>query len=260
VAAPGAADLGDLAESIAREAGAGLRVAFHAGVRRIAQKSGPVDLVSEADQDAERLIRERLAAARPGDGVLGEEEGDAAGTTGLRWVVDPLDGTTNFLFGIPQWAVSIACEDAEGAVAGVVYDPLRDEVWRAERSGPARLNGAPVRASERADLATALVATGFGYDPEVRRAQAAVVARLLPEVRDVRRMGSAALDLAWTAAGRFDAFYEFGLNAWDLAAGALICARAGLLRHDLGRVGPSNPGVLVASPALSGPLLALLRS
>jgi myo-inositol-1(or 4)-monophosphatase len=254
----GPAQLVALAEAMAREAGAQLREAFRGPELRIAEKSSPTDLVSEADQDAERLIRARIEAARPGDGVLGEEEGDAAGTTGVRWVVDPLDGTTNFLFGIPQWGVSIACEDADGPLAGVVYDPMRDELWSAQRGGPALLDGRPIHGSARQDLATSLVATGFGYDAEVRRAQAAVAARVLPAVRDLRRLGSAALDLAWTAAGRYDAFYEHGLNPWDLAAGALIGERAGLERRDLAPVGPSAPGVLLAPPALVGPLLELL--
>jgi myo-inositol-1(or 4)-monophosphatase len=243
-------ELRALAEAVAREAGALLRGAFEGPELRVSAKSTPTDLVSEADHAAERLIRERIAAARPDDGVLGEEGGDRAGTSGIRWVVDPLDGTVNFLFGIPQWAVSIACEDADGALAGVVYDPVRDELFSAERDGTAMLDGAPISASTRQDLATALVGTGFGYDAEVRRAQAAVVARLLPDVRDIRRLGAAAIDLAWTACGRLDAYYEHGLNPWDLAAGRLICERVGLEVRDLAPVGPSAPGVLVAPPAL----------
>jgi myo-inositol-1(or 4)-monophosphatase len=241
---PGA--LREIAEAVAREAGG-------QGVN-VTAKSSPTDLVSEADHAAERLIRERLAAARPGDGVLGEEGGVAEGSSGLRWVVDPLDGTINFLFGIPQWAVSIACEDSEGTLAGVIYDPMRDELWTAERDGQALLDGRPIEASRRADLATTLVATGFGYDAEVRRAQSAVAARLLPEVRDLRRFGAAAIDLAWTACGRLDAYYEHGLNAWDLAAGGLICERAGLDVRPLEPVGPSNPGVLVAPSSLADAL------
>jgi myo-inositol-1(or 4)-monophosphatase len=251
-------ELRALAEAVAREAGALLRAAFEGPELRVSVKSTPTDLVSEADHAAERLIRDRIAAARPDDGVLGEEGGDQAGTSGVRWVVDPLDGTINFLFGIPQWAVSIACEDADGALAGVVYDPLRDELFSVERDGEPTRDGAPIRGSTRADLATAMVGTGFGYDPEVRRAQAAVAARLLPDVRDVRRFGSAAIDLAWTACGRLDAYYEHGLNAWDLAAGRLLCERAGLEVHDLAPVGPSGPGVLVSPPALSAPLLQRL--
>jgi myo-inositol-1(or 4)-monophosphatase len=250
--------LREIAEAVAREAGRQLREAFAGPLVNVTAKSSPTDLVSEADHAAERLIRDRLAAARPGDGILGEEGGDAEGTSGLRWVVDPLDGTINFLFGIPQWAVSIACEDGAGTLAGVIYDPMRDELWSAERDGPALLDGRPVRASERSDLATALVATGFGYDADVRRLQAEVAARLLPRVRDIRRFGSAALDLAWTAAGRYDAFYERGLNPWDAAAGALICRRAGLVVRPLSPTESLPDGLLVAPGPLVEPLAELV--
>jgi myo-inositol-1(or 4)-monophosphatase len=243
-----------LAESVAREAGALLRDAFHGPELRVSAKSTPTDLVSEADHAAEHLIRERIGAARPGDGVLGEEGGDHAGTSGVRWIVDPLDGTVNFLFGIPQWAVSIACEDADGMLVGVVYDPMRDELFSAVRDGAPTLDGQPITASTKEDMATAMVGTGFGYDAEVRRAQAVIAARLLPEVRDLRRFGAAAIDLAWTACGRLDAYYEHGLNAWDLAAGGLICERAGLVVQPLEPVGPSAPGVLVAPTALAAAL------
>ena len=248
------AALREVAEAIAREAGHQLREAFSGPLVNVTAKSSPTDLVSEADHAAERLIRERLATARPGDGFLGEEGGDEQGTTGLRWVVDPLDGTINFLFRIPQWAVSIACEDASGTITGVIYDPMRDELWSAERDGPALLDGRPVSGSTRTDLATAMVATGFSYDAETRRGQAAMVARLLPEVRDIRRLGSAALDLAWTAAGRYDAFYERGLNHWDRAAGDLLCLRAGLVVRELPARPPAGTGVLVAPEALADPL------
>jgi myo-inositol-1(or 4)-monophosphatase len=251
-------ELRALAEAVAREAGALLRAAFEGPELRVSSKSTPTDLVSEADHAAERLIRERIGAARPDDGILGEEGGDHVGTSDIRWVVDPLDGTVNFLFGLPQWAVSIACEDSGGALVGVVYDPVRDELFSAERDGPATRDGVAIAGSTREDLATALVGTGFGYDAEVRRAQAEVAARLLPDVRDIRRFGSAAIDLAWTACGRLDAYFEHGLNAWDLAAGRLLCERAGLEVHDLAPVGPSGPGVLVTPPGLSAPLLTRL--
>jgi myo-inositol-1(or 4)-monophosphatase len=223
-----------LAESVAREAGALLLEAFTGPELRVSAKSTPTDLVSEADHAAEHLIRERLAAARPHDGVLGEEGGDHQGTSGVHWVVDPLDGTVNFLFGVPQWAVSIAAEDEHGTLIGVVYDPLRNELFAAEREGAATLDGRPITASTKQDMATALVGTGFGYDAEVRRAQAVVAARLLPLVRDLRRFGSAAIDLAWTACGRLDAYYEHGLQIVPLEP-----------------VGPSAPGVLVAPPGLA---------
>jgi myo-inositol-1(or 4)-monophosphatase len=253
-----AGELRALAEAVAREAGAMLRSYFDGPELRVSSKSTPTDLVSEADHAAEKLIRERLAAARPDDGVLGEEGGSSAGTSGLRWVVDPLDGTINFLFGIPQWAVSIACEDASGALVGVVYDPMRDELFSAERDGDAALDGRPITPSSRTDMATALIGTGFGYDPDVRRAQAAVVDRLLPQVRDIRRFGAAALDLVWTACGRLDAYFEHGLNPWDVAAGQLICERVGLDVIALDPVGPSNPGVLVGPPELAAALKAHL--
>jgi myo-inositol-1(or 4)-monophosphatase len=252
------AGLRELAEAVAREAGRQLREAFAGPRVNVTAKSSPTDLVSEADHAAERLIRDRLGAARPEDGFLGEEGGDVEGTSGLRWVVDPLDGTINFLFGIPQWAVSIACEDAGGTLAGVIYDPMRDELWSVERDGPARLDGRSIETPGRTDLATALVSTGFGYDADVRRVQAAIVARLLPQVRDIRRFGSAALDLAWTAAGRYDAFFERGLNPWDLAAGELICLRAGLEVRQLEPVPPAPAGVVVAPPGLIGELEPLV--
>jgi myo-inositol-1(or 4)-monophosphatase len=245
------AELRALAEAVAREAGAQLMDAFAAPAKDVAAKSTPTDLVSAADEAAQELIRSRLQAARPQDGFLGEEGGDETGSTGLRWIVDPLDGTVNFLFGLPQWAVSIAVEDERGAVAGVVYDPPRDELWAAERDGDALLDGRTVRCSDRMELATALVATGFGYDADVRRAQAATVAALLPEVRDIRRFGSAALDLVWTAAGRYDAYYERGVHHWDVAAGALVCERAGLVVEDLPAAPPQGDGILVAAPAIA---------
>jgi len=247
-----------LAEEVAREAGAQLREAF-GGVRHaVTSKSTPTDLVSEADRTAEELIRTRLAAARPDDGILGEEGSDSAGTSGLRWIVDPLDGTTNFLFGVPQWAVSVAVQEADTTLAGVVYDPLRDECWSATRDGDALLDGIRIRASERTDLATALVATGFGYDAGVRAAQARVAAELLPRVRDIRRFGAAALDLAWAAAGRLDAYYERGTKLWDVAAGGLICERAGLVVRTLAPAPPAEDGILVAPPALIDELAALV--
>jgi myo-inositol-1(or 4)-monophosphatase len=253
---PGA--LREIAEAVAREAGHQLRAAFAGPRVNVTAKSSPTDLVSEADHAAERLIRDRLRVARPGDGFLGEEGGDAEGSSGLRWIVDPLDGTVNFLFGIPQWAVSIACEDERGTLTGVIYDPMRDELWTAERDGPALLDGDSIVGSDRADLATTMVATGFGYDAEIRAYQADVLARLLPQVRDIRRFGSAALDLAWTAAGRYDAFFERGLNAWDLAAGELLCRRAGLAVRRLEPAPPAAGGVLVAPDAVVDELFAIV--
>jgi myo-inositol-1(or 4)-monophosphatase len=246
-----------LASDVAHEAGAGLRETFGRALD-ISSKSTPTDLVSEADLATERLIRERLEAARPDDAIMGEEGVDRPGTSGLRWVVDPLDGTVNFLFGIPVWCVSIACEDATGTVVGVVFDPLRNETWAATRGGAATLDGEPLPAVARADLSNTLVATGFGYDAAVREAQARAVARLLPRVRDLRRLGAAALDLAWTAGGRFGAYYERGVKHWDIAAGALICERAGLVVRHLPPAPPAERGMLVAAAAIADELEALV--
>ena len=246
-----------LATSVAHEAGAGLRDAFGRALE-ISSKSTPTDLVSEADLATERLIRERLEAVRPDDAILGEEGDDRPGTSGLRWVVDPLDGTVNFLFGVPIWCVSVACEDADGTLAGVVFDAMRGETWAATREGAATLNGEPLAVPERNELSNALVATGFGYDAAVREVQARAVGRVLPRVRDVRRLGSAALDLAWTAAGRFDAYYEHGVKHWDFAAGALICSRAGLVVRELPPVPPAERGLLAAAPAIFDELQALV--
>jgi myo-inositol-1(or 4)-monophosphatase len=209
-------------------------------------KSGPTDLVSDADVAAEQAIRAVLARRRPGDAILGEE-GGATGAGDVRWVVDPLDGTINYVFGLPAFAVSVACEDAEGAIVGVVLDPVRGERFTASREGPALLNGQPIAHPGRESLGTALVATGFNYDAELRTRQGEVVARLLPRIRDIRRVGAAALDLAWAACGRCDAFYERGLNAWDVAAGALIAERAGLTVRDL-EAGDGEPWGVLAAP------------
>jgi myo-inositol-1(or 4)-monophosphatase len=252
--------------------------------RQVSAKSTPTDLVSEADLAAERAIRELLARRRPDDGLVGEEGARAQGSSGLSWVVDPLDGTVNFLFGIPQWCVSVAVRDGQGTLAGAVYDPNRDELFSASRDGRATLVGprgeielggpesagaagsagsACSRArgaagSRGGDLATAMVATGLAYDATVRAAQARVLARLAPRVRDIRRFGSAALDLTWTAAGRYDAYFERTVKQWDIAAGALICERAGLRVIEL-PVHENLPwGILVARPELAEQLLALV--
>jgi myo-inositol-1(or 4)-monophosphatase len=241
----------------AARAGAAVLVPRFGRERALASKSSPTDLVSEADLASERAIREVLAARRPDDGVLGEEgTGDVPGTTGLRWVVDPLDGTVNYLYGHPQWCVSVAVEDDDGAVAGVVFDPLRDECFAAARGEGARLNGAPLpRDRAVPGLDAALVATGFGYAAAVRAAQARIVAELLPAARDIRRAGSAALDLVWTAAGRHDAYYEFGVQHWDVAAGALVCAEAGLEVRALPARGDLPAGLAVAGAGLMDALL-----
>jgi myo-inositol-1(or 4)-monophosphatase len=263
-----AAALLDLAVEAATMAGALLieRVRYGAE-HQVNAKSTPTDLVSEADLASERAIRELLSSRRPDDGFIGEEGDHAEGTSGLHWVVDPLDGTINFLFGIPQWCVSVAVKDGEGTIAGAVYDPNRDELFTATRHAPARLVSARgtieleaqgPASSRGGDLATAMVATGLAYDADVRAAQARVLARLIPKVRDIRRFGSAALDLGWTAAGRYDAYFERTVKQWDIAAGALICERAGLRVLELPVHERLPWGILVARSELAQPLLELV--
>jgi myo-inositol-1(or 4)-monophosphatase len=241
----------------ARAAGAELRARFGQRQGGVRAKSGPTDLVSDADLAAEAAIRDVLCARRPDDGILAEEGGATAGGA-LRWVVDPLDGTINFLFGVPAWGVSVGCEDAEGGLVGVVLDPMRDECFAATRSGAATLDGEPIQARLQGDLADALVATGFSYDAAVRARQATVITRLLPRVRDIRRVGAASLDLCWTACGRFDAHYERGLKPWDIAAGALIAARAGLEVRPLAASEEDPEGVVVTRAGLMEELLELV--
>jgi myo-inositol-1(or 4)-monophosphatase len=252
-ASPSHEDLLDVAIACAKTAGALLLERF--GTERIlATKSTTTDLVSAADLAAEAAIREILAARAPDDAIMGEEGDDTPGTSGRRWIVDPLDGTVNFLYGLPQWCVSVACED----VVGVVFDPVLDELFTATADGPARLNGVVLDPAPPEDLAHALVATGFGYDTRRRELQAEVAARVIPRARDIRRGGSAALDLAWTAAGRLDAYYERGLNLWDAAAGELICARAGLVVERLPPAGELPWGTFAAPASIAGDLRALV--
>jgi myo-inositol-1(or 4)-monophosphatase len=233
----------------------------------VASKSTPTDPVSGADLASERAIRELLLRRRPDDAFIGEEGGRSGrGRSGLSWVVDPLDGTANFVFGIPHWSVSVAATDARGTVAGAVYDPNREELFTATREGPAALLGpagrvelsGPARAASAEPLATAMIATGLSYDAEVRRAQARVLERLVPRVRDIRRFGSAALDLTWTAAGRYDAYFERTVKQWDIAAGALVCERAGLSVLELPVHDHLPWGILAAPPTIAGPLLELV--
>jgi fructose-1,6-bisphosphatase/inositol monophosphatase family enzyme len=214
-------------------------------------------MVSDADREAEVTISRMLRAERPVDGLLGEEGLSAEGSSGRRWVVDPLDGTTNYLYRYRAWAVSVALEDPSGrGLVAVVHDPLAGETFTAVRGEGAFLNGARIRVRDTGSLARALVATGFGYDPEVRRGQAEVLLRVLPQVRDIRRAGAAALDLCHVAAGRLDGYYERGINHWDYAAGVLIVAEAGgvVVPLDGGRF-----GLAAAGPRLVEALAELAR-
>jgi myo-inositol-1(or 4)-monophosphatase len=262
-ARPTAAELLDLAVATAREAGDLVARGRGTAGEHVQVKSSSVDLVTAVDRASEELVVGRLLGARPEDGLLGEEGGERPGATGVRWIVDPIDGTTNFVYGVPAYAVSIAAE-VDGAVqAGAVLNAATGELFTATLGGGAHgsVPGSapvPLRCGSPASLGQSLVATGFGYRAEQRRAQGAVVAALLPEVRDIRRIGSAALDLCNVAAGRVDAFYEAHLNAWDFAAGALIAAEAGAVVTGLPGRPFGSPLGIAAAPSVAEPFIALL--
>jgi myo-inositol-1(or 4)-monophosphatase len=223
-------------------------------------KSTRTDMVSEMDRASEQLIVRELLTARPDDGIVGEEGTARIGTSGLRWVVDPLDGTTNYLYGFPGWSVSIAAEDDAGVVVGVVVDPSHRDVFSATRGGGARRNGEPIRCSAQTVLAETLVGTGFNYEAERRRRQAEVLVDLLPRVRDIRRMGAASVDLCSVACGRLDAYYERGLSWWDVAAGSLIAAEAGAVVLSLDGGPVTGDSVMALAPGVAASLSELLRS
>lgn len=221
------AELLALARAVAAEAADLVRTRRADGISVAATKSSAVDVVTDVDRAAEELIRDRLLVARPTDAVLGEEGDDVAGTSGVRWIVDPIDGTVNFLYGIPQYAVSIAAEVDGVVVAGVVFDVASRTEYAAARGAGATRDGQPIGVRAPAPLAERLVLTGFSYSAERRAIQAAAVARMLPQVRDLRRMGSCALDLCHLAEGAADAYVEEGTELWDHAAAGLIAEEAG---------------------------------
>ena len=245
-----AADLRDLAAGIAREAGALLVHRLHDIRTEVATKSSATDMVSEVDRESEVLIVSRILAARPQDAILGEEGASREGSSGVRWVIDPLDGTTNYLYGHAGFAVSIGAELDGTTVAAVVHDPLQRDVFTATLGGGARRNGEPVHVSAERDLGHALVATGFSYRPERRAVQARVVTEVLPHVRDIRRMGAAAVDLCSVACGRVDAYFERGLNPWDMAAGWLVLTEAGGRFGGMAGAPADSDMVVAAAPGL----------
>ncbi|HET7762337.1 MAG TPA: inositol monophosphatase family protein [Phycicoccus sp.] len=236
----------------------------------VAAKSTRTDVVTEMDQRSQELLLAELGARRPDDAVLGEEEGGRTGTSGITWVVDPIDGTVNYLYGIAQFSVSVAAVVGDvsvpGAwrpVAGAVLEPVGGELFHAHLGGGARLTGPdgerPLRASSATDLGLALVGTGFGYDRDVRARQARALVELIREVRDIRRAGSAALDLCSVGAGRLDAYYETGLNPWDRAAGELVATEAGALVGGPEGDGPTAGLTWAAAPGIAGPFAVLVR-
>jgi myo-inositol-1(or 4)-monophosphatase len=250
-------DLLRIARSTALQAGelAALRLAE--GVEVAASKSSPVDIVTEADREVEALIRSMLADARPLDGFFGEESDAAESESGLTWIVDPIDGTVNYLYGFPHYAVSIAVVEGGPdplswrALAGCVFNPATGELYTAAAGSGAFLGDKQLQVASTVPLSQALIGTGFAYDSGMRAKQGALVAQLLPLVRDIRRMGTASLDLCAVAAGRLNGYFERTLNPWDHAAGALVAREAGATVKGRGDAAPSHEFILAAEPDLA---------
>jgi fructose-1,6-bisphosphatase/inositol monophosphatase family enzyme len=256
---PSPIELRDLAADLARRAGTGAL----AGRRRLGvgqpvvhdTKSTPTDPVTEHDRAAEALIVDALRRQRPDDSIVGEEGAAHVGTSGSSWHIDPIDGTVNFVYDLPAWCTSVAVVDADGPLAGAVYVPVTDELFAAARGAGALRNGEPIHCSSASELPMALIGTGFNYSPAVRRRQARRVAALLADVRDIRRYGSAALDLCMVACGRLDAYFEEHLNSWDYAAGILIAAEAGAATSDLSGNTADERSTVACAPGLHRALL-----
>lgn len=248
----------------ARAAGRQLLESFEGVATGVDAKSSHTDLVSDADRESETVIVSALRWAFPEDAIVAEEGSIERGGSGRTWYIDPLDGTINYLYGIPHWSVVICLADADGAVAGLVFDPIRDELFGAERgSGAWVTRGAgaqrALHTSTVADLTSALVATGFAYVAADREEQGRILTRVLGGVRDVRRYGSAALDLAWTAAGRYDGYFESVDKPWDWMAGALIVREAGGRVTELSQARSGHPHIVASAPDVHDPLVALLK-
>ena len=249
----------ELAASLASRAGDLLRGGLDQARREVSTKSSATDMVTEMDRASEDLILSGLAEHRPADAVVAEERGRSEGTTGVRWLVDPLDGTTNYLYRLPAFAVSIAAHGPEGPLLGVVHDPSREATYTALAGEGAWLDGTRLRRSPAPALDRALIGTGFSYDPARRAAQARLLPTVLPAVRDIRRVGAAALDLCWVAAGHLDGFYEAGLAPWDVAAGALVAREAGASVASVAATQALPEVVVAAAPGLGDPLDDLVR-
>jgi len=250
-------DLVALAAALARRAGGIALEGRRGGDMGATTKSSPTDIVTLYDRMCEETIVTGLADARPHDAVVGEEGTSRPGTSGIEWHIDPIDGTANYFFGLPTWAVSIGACDAEGPLAGAVYLPVLDEMFTASRGGGAFLNGAPIAPRDVRSLPDALLATGFGYDPAAREAHGRTVANMVGHVRDIRRLGAASVDMCFVACGRLDAYVEGGLNSWDIMAARLVLTEAGCVVTDYAG-GPVTPEeVIAAAPAIHGPLVAL---
>ncbi len=247
-------ELLDLAISVSHEAASLL--ASRPTNFEINQKSSAVDFATQMDHASEKLIVERMLSARPSDGIIGEEGAQRPSTSGITWVIDPLDGTVNYFYDLPGWNVSIAAKDAEGVLVGVVNAPTINSLWTATRGGGAFKNGYPIRCSNSDGLAQALVGTGFSYSMQTRVGQAEFINGLIPRIRDLRRAGAAAVDLCQVASGALDGYFEMDLKEWDLAAGGLIAVEAGAFVTGRRGAPAGQEMVIAAGPALHSLLVA----
>jgi myo-inositol-1(or 4)-monophosphatase len=242
-----ATDLVNLGTSIAHEVGAVALAGRKRGLREVSTKSTSTDMVTEYDKLTEASIITALRAARPNDSIVAEEGGGHNGDSGITWFVDPIDGTTNFLYDLPTWTVSLGAHDADGELAAVVFCPPLSETYTATRGGGAFLNGTRIYCNEINNIAHCLIATGFNYSPDNRLIQAARIPKIIANIRDIRRLGSASLDLCFVAVGRYDAYYEEHLFPWDLAAGTLIAKESGCTIGSIDG-GEVQPSAILASP------------
>ena len=252
-------ELLELAESIALKAG---KLLINRPSKfELDQKSGVFDFATQMDHESEKLIVAEILSSRPDDGLVGEEGTNRPSKTGITWVIDPIDGTVNYLYDIPGWCISIGIKDESGPLAGVVYSPATNSLWKADRGGGAFLNDSPISCNEPVALNRALVGSGFAYDIEKRKIQAALISRLLPEIRDLRRLGACAVDICHVASGSLDAYFEAGVNEWDYAAAGLIATEAGaMISIDQGIWNGEKNMVIVAGPALHPVLSAQIRA
>ena len=253
-----------IAIDAARAAGKHLLESFEGSPTGVDAKSSHTDLVSDADRESETAIVSAIRWAFPEDAIVAEEGSLERGGSGRTWYIDPLDGTINYLYGVPHWSVVLCLADTDGALAGVVYDPVRDELFGAQRGAGAWISRGggsprPLRTSAAADLGSTLVATGFAYVAEDRKEQARILTRVLGEVRDLRRYGSAALDLSWVGASRFDAYFESVDKPWDWMAGALIVREAGGRVTELKQKRSGHPHIVASAPDVHDALVTLLK-
>lgn len=252
------AQLLQVASDLARQAGTMALMGRRSGLTEVQTKSTTTDMVTEFDRASELFVVEGLSRQRPDDAIVGEEGTAHTGTSGITWYVDPIDGTTNFLYDLPCWAVSIGATDELGSLAGAVYVPALDEMFTAVRGGGAYLNGSPICCNTTTDLSQALVGTGFSYSPAQRTVQAQRVSQVIHLVRDIRRFGAAAIDLCYVACGRLDAYFEENLLMWDIVAGELIAREAGCRSGNFHGQAVTPAQVLTTVPAIFDDLAQLI--